>query len=457
MNEIDASAHSKYVERYENTGTRSVIGRPIVVKGKHRDGSEISVTLSVSPMSKRGHYIAILYQRTDAVARAKAEAAVWDLRSVLDNLAEPVVTIDKHAISGVNDAALSTFGYKSADELVGQNVSVLMNEIDASAHSKYVERYEDTGTRKVIGRPIVVKGKHRDGSEISVTLSVSPMSKRGEYLAILYHRTDAEARAKAEAAEARACSERDLLALQLENIKMQLQHSVQMSPTHVYRSAKVVAAWTREWKPPSPTEYSSMATSFCIAALSSHGRTFTGRLIESGKDVGEPVSIKKGSHAFVKLVTEPFLRLTIHAKSFGECSGHTWLASEMPVLYAGEMEFDDDSQLIRWNNLSGTYQPDDAMSYQTGLPLELFWCVHKEKEPDMDPARVHVTSRDLILYRVLACSDDDFADARADWERRVKEWRAADQDAASSYQNFQMLSTERAAAVTKYGYLSSVA
>eukprot|EP00967_Tisochrysis_lutea_P144954 scaffold271469_cov30-Tisochrysis_lutea.AAC.1 len=44
----------------------------------------------------------------------------------------------------------------------------------------------------------VVTGRRKDGGAVSLTLSVSPCGKCGEYIGILYRRTEVEAREQAE-------------------------------------------------------------------------------------------------------------------------------------------------------------------------------------------------------------------------------------------------------------------
>ena len=128
-------------------------------------------------------------------ARLRAETELRDVSTALETLAEPVIMMRGHTITSVNHATLETFGYESKSELEGQGVTVLMQTPEASKHSSFVDRFERTGERRIIGKPRVVTGKRRDGSSVSLTLSVSPCAVPGEYIGILYRRTDAEARA----------------------------------------------------------------------------------------------------------------------------------------------------------------------------------------------------------------------------------------------------------------------
>jgi len=366
MQTPEASKHSSFVDRFERTGERRIIGKPRVVTGKRKDGSSVSLTLSVSPCAAPGEYIGILYRRTEAEARAKAETELRDVSTALETLAEPVIMMRGHTITSVNHATLETFGYESKSELEGQGVTVLMQTPEASKHSSFVDRFERTGERRIIGKPRVVTGKRKDGSSVSLTLSVSPCAAPGEYIGILYRRTDAEARAKAEAA---------LLESELSRLQYQLRAGSGFelsSPANtrgVQRKAKLVEAWTGEWVDPRKSAASaSEVTRVCIAASCGDGRTLRCRWLHQGGELGEPLSaLVPGSHAFVKVLHEPFLRVSPAASDFCRAGGHPQLANEAPVLYAGEVEVDAEGVLLRWNNLSGTYKGEDEKCYQTGI------------------------------------------------------------------------------------------
>jgi len=124
-----------------------------VVAGQRKDGTAVALTLSVSPCGEPGEYIAVLYRRTDVEARIRAEAERRDMSAALQTLSEPVIMMRDRVIVSVNGAALEMFGYGSTDELVGQCVTVLMPPDQAHAHDSYVDRYEQTGEKRVIGNP----------------------------------------------------------------------------------------------------------------------------------------------------------------------------------------------------------------------------------------------------------------------------------------------------------------
>jgi len=64
------------------------------------------------------------------------------------------------------------FGY-SERELLGENVSTLMPSPDREQHDSYLERYFETGVRKMIGIGRVTTARHRDGSTFPIDLHVA--------------------------------------------------------------------------------------------------------------------------------------------------------------------------------------------------------------------------------------------------------------------------------------------
>ena len=89
------------------------------------------------------------------------------------------MTIDQRgAINSVNPAAEKMFGYR-ADELFGQNVSMLMPTPYKEEHDGYMEHYRQTGQKKIIGIGRQVEAQRADGSTFPIFLSVGEM-KIGE-------------------------------------------------------------------------------------------------------------------------------------------------------------------------------------------------------------------------------------------------------------------------------------
>ena len=111
-------------------------------------------------------------------ALAASEAHV---KAVLDTAVDAIITIDTQGIvRSFNVAAARMFGY-SAQEVLGNNVSMLMPEPYRSEHDGYVHNYLATGETKIIGIGREVSGRRKDGSEFPIDLAVSEVMGGGEH------------------------------------------------------------------------------------------------------------------------------------------------------------------------------------------------------------------------------------------------------------------------------------
>ena len=108
--------------------------------------------------------------------------------------------------------------------------------------------------------------------------------------------------------------------------------------------------------------------------------------------IGRKMAIKEGTHAFVVLGHDeidgkPFFRRTLMAFAFGMACDHPKLANDQDVIFAGEIEFDGEERIVRWNNLSGTYQAPDDLASQAGLPMDRFWAFRKTPKATRLPTK----------------------------------------------------------------------
>ena len=381
-----------------------------------------------------------------AEMRAQLKAAQQDanyFKAVLGKLAVPVITVRDRRITDANAAAAATFGYDKT-EIVGQDVSIIMN---GHFESRLVDASE------AIGASRAVECKHKDGSAVPVTLSVSAKPD-GAVTAVLYRRSETEAQLKA-AEQRLAQSEADLLKMQLECLRLQLVQagvpgmpnvaSGYESPPPVLRPGVLKAAWAKEYHPNTlPTPGSQ---GICIAAFFDRNM-LTGRIFKDGM-LGRDLTIKPGSHAFVKTNNrEPFLRMSMMSCEFGAACGHPQLACEEPVLFAGEVEVDASGQLLRWNSMSGTYKCNHAMAFQAGLPLDKFWAVATSID-DAYALRCEqiCISSNLLLFKVLPTSELDFKAARQRWNTCIERLLVNDAVASYHYQTFQHALSEFSLAV----------
>ena len=119
----------------------------------------------------------------DVTLRKRAEIKLRDseehFQAIVQNVAEGIVTIDERGcIRLFNEAAERIFGYR-AEEAVGRNVSMLMPEPNRRLHDQYVKRYLQSpgvGSLHVGGE---MQGMRKDGSAITVDISLSEIHLAG--------------------------------------------------------------------------------------------------------------------------------------------------------------------------------------------------------------------------------------------------------------------------------------
>ncbi len=131
-------------------------------------------------------------KRSDVAAGA--DQALYDLqvaearwRAVLGTIRDAIIAIDRTgSITVFNPAAEQVFGY-GADEVLGQNVTMLMPQPYRDEHDEYLRRYQRTGEAHAIGRIRLVEGRRKSGETFPLELSVSESRLGSEvlYTAIL--------------------------------------------------------------------------------------------------------------------------------------------------------------------------------------------------------------------------------------------------------------------------------
>jgi diguanylate cyclase (GGDEF)-like protein/PAS domain S-box-containing protein len=96
-----------------------------------------------------------------------------DPRRVLDNAADAFVGMDlDDVVTDWNQAAERLFGY-TREQAVGRTVSeLIIREQDRGAHREGVRRFLHSGRPNIMGTPLEVVARHRDGREFPVDLTI---------------------------------------------------------------------------------------------------------------------------------------------------------------------------------------------------------------------------------------------------------------------------------------------
>ncbi|XOZ34147.1 MHYT domain-containing protein [Halomonadaceae bacterium KBTZ08] len=109
--------------------------------------------------------------RYRALLRRSRETAS-ELQTTLDAAVDGIIKITEGGIVlSFNESAERIFGY-SAEEVVGNNISMLMPSPHREAHDSYLQRYLRTGEHRIIGTAREVWALHREGHTFPVRLAI---------------------------------------------------------------------------------------------------------------------------------------------------------------------------------------------------------------------------------------------------------------------------------------------
>ena len=109
------------------------------------------------------------------------------LDTVLASISDGIISIDEHGIvQRANAAVLDMFGYH-AEEVLGQNVSMLMPEPYRSRHDSILARNSGTTRPDLFGPVLDLKGERKDGSifDIGMAISTLPSESGSRYVSVI--------------------------------------------------------------------------------------------------------------------------------------------------------------------------------------------------------------------------------------------------------------------------------
>jgi PAS domain S-box-containing protein len=182
MPEPDKSRHDQYLENYHTTGIKKIIGIGREVKGLKKDGTTFPFLLSISEvqLDQKMIYTGIVHDisqlKQTQVALRESE---HKFNSIINAAIDAIITINERGIiEMVNPAACRLFGYQE-EEMIGQNVKILMPEPDKGRHDGYMDNYNRTGERKIIGIGREVTAQRKDQSSFPIYLSISEVILEG--------------------------------------------------------------------------------------------------------------------------------------------------------------------------------------------------------------------------------------------------------------------------------------
>jgi len=135
------------------------------------------VAVAIGALAIGGNALLHYYQLHQRLSESEAR-----MRAIVGTAVDGIISIDQHGrILSFNASAERIFGWR-ADEIMGHNVSRLMNGQDRAIHNATDGNFLDTGMAKMIGSGREVVGMHRNGTAVPMRLAISKTDVRGEPL-----------------------------------------------------------------------------------------------------------------------------------------------------------------------------------------------------------------------------------------------------------------------------------
>ncbi|MEN3292392.1 MAG: hypothetical protein V7642_1645 [Burkholderiales bacterium] len=101
-------------------------------------------------------------------------------RLILDNALDSFIAIDEHSkIIEWSGQAENTFGWTRAEAIGRALTDTIIPERYRAAHLEGLKRYLETGKNRILGKRVELYAVRKDGSEIPVELTVTPMTPGG--------------------------------------------------------------------------------------------------------------------------------------------------------------------------------------------------------------------------------------------------------------------------------------
>ena len=130
-------------------------GRPFLSKGTVLDVTELK-RLELARLDSQSRFRAIFENNTEGLIVANEDGVIVEF----------------------NKSAATMFGYP-AEEVLGQNVSILMPSHDQVRHDGYIHNYTSGGDPKIIGRGRDVVAQRKNGSTFPIRLGIGEFHEGG--------------------------------------------------------------------------------------------------------------------------------------------------------------------------------------------------------------------------------------------------------------------------------------
>lgn len=166
------SRHRQHRSGFQASPQVRPMGVGLELSGRHSDGHEFPVDISLAPVSNAGDPLVVATIR-DVSEQRRATAAEAELATIVRFSLDAIISTSVEGkLLSWNPAAEGLFGY-GAREILGRHLSILVPDGESAVLEELLDaahRGERTGARDT-------RWRHLDGHEIDVAISISPLNE----------------------------------------------------------------------------------------------------------------------------------------------------------------------------------------------------------------------------------------------------------------------------------------
>jgi PAS domain S-box-containing protein len=163
--------HRGHVARFLAEPSARPMGSGMSLIGQRADGSQFPVEVSLGPVQTEARTLIACTLR-DIGERRRLEHTMM---AILDAAPDAMITVDRAGIIRmVNRQTERLFGYPR-EALLGHSIELLVPERWRAGHAAHVESFAGTPRPRSMAAGRALRGRHRDGHEFAIQVSLSPV------------------------------------------------------------------------------------------------------------------------------------------------------------------------------------------------------------------------------------------------------------------------------------------
>ena len=171
---IDEVRGKPLPKELESIAAVNVEGEPADLNLATRLGDEISVGIR-SKLRSEGGRMYVVTDRSGEKAVTEQLRAESRFRELLEAAPDAIIEVDREGrIVLLNRVTEQLFGY-TREELLGSNVDLLLPDALRAGHGTHRMKYWSQPTTRPMGRDMVLSARRKDGKDIPVEISLSPV------------------------------------------------------------------------------------------------------------------------------------------------------------------------------------------------------------------------------------------------------------------------------------------